>query len=292
MRIVGLEEHFSTAVNGAWEALDGGLDDQTLQASTRGEAVRRLLDLNAQRLESMDHAGIDVQILSLTSPGLQNLAADEAVELQSASKDVVAETVRSHPDRFQGLATLATPSPRDAARKLEGSVTKLGLDSAMVFGRAGHRNLDYPDFEPILQVATALRAPLYLHPHTPQGSLRAAYYSVPGSEIDGAFATHGIGWHYESGVQLLRLIVAGVFDRLPDLQIIVGHWGEVILFYLDRDRSALRRSQPETQAVRVFSEQRLGHPGRHSQPSIFAFGRWRWSEPTGFCSRRTIPSYR
>lgn len=204
------------------------------KASVNSEATPRLLDLGAQRLKEMDQAGIDIQVLSLTSPGLQNLPADKAIDLQRASNELVAETVRLHPDRFQGFATLATPSPRDAARELERAVSTLGLDGAMVFGRTGRKNLDHPDFLPILETAAALRAPLYLHPQTPPASVREAYYSGFGPEIDGALATHGVGWHYESGLQLLRLILAGVFDRLPDLQIIAGHWGELVLFYLDR----------------------------------------------------------
>ena len=110
------------------------------------------------------------------------------------------------------------------------------MNGTMLIGRTGDRNLDHPDFWPILEMAASLRAPLYIyiHPQTPPSSVRTAYYDGPGGEVSGALATHGIGSHYEAGIQLPRLILAGVFDQLPDLQIIVGHWGEVVLFYLDR----------------------------------------------------------
>ena len=182
----------------------------------------------------MDTARVDVQVLSLTTPGLHDLPAEQAVDLQRVTNDLIAATVRAHPERFQGFATLATPAPRQAARELERAVTELGLNGAMLFGRTGDRNLDHPDFWPILEMAASLRAPLYIHPQTPLSNVRAAYYDGFGAEVSGALATHGIGWHYEAGIQLLRLILAGVFDRLPDLQIIIGHWGEVVLFYLDR----------------------------------------------------------
>ena len=182
----------------------------------------------------MNEVGVDVQVLSLTTPGLHDLPAEQAVDLQRASNDLIAATVCSQPDRFQGFATLATPAPRQAARELERAVTELGLNGAMLFGRTGDRNLDHADFWPILEMAASLHAPLYIHPQTPPLNVRAAYYDGFGAEVSGALATHGIGWHYEAGIQLLRLILAGVFDRLPDLQIIVGHWGEVVLFYLDR----------------------------------------------------------
>ena len=235
MRIIGLEEHFATReVIDAWLAGDSGRSDPAMGASTHGEPAARLLDLAQDRLAAMDEAGVDVQVLSLTTPGLHDLPAEQAVDLQRATNNLIAATVRSRPDRFQGFATLATPAPRQAARELERAVTELGLNGAMLFGRTGDRNLDHPDFWPILEMAASLRAPLYIHPQTPPSSVRAAYYDGFGAEVSGALATHGIGWHYEAGIQLLRLILAGVFDRLPDLQIIVGHWGEVVLFYLDR----------------------------------------------------------
>jgi len=79
-----------------------------------------------------------------------------------------------------------------------------------------------------------LRVPLFIHPQIPQRAVQDAYYSGFGSQVDIAFATFGLGWHYESGIQFLRLVLAGVFDRFPNLQVILGHWGEVILFYTER----------------------------------------------------------
>ena len=235
MRIVGLEEHFATrAVIDAWLERDPGRPDPAITASTHGIPAERLLDLTQERLAKMDEAGVDVQVLSLTTPGLHNLPPEKAIDLQRVTNDLIAATLRSHPDRFQGFATLATPAPGQAARELERAVNELGLNGAMLFGRTGDRNLDHPDFWPILEMAASLRAPLYLHPQTPPANVREHYYNGLGAEVSDALATHGLGWHYEAGVQLLRLILAGVFDRLPDLQIIVGHWGEVVLFYLDR----------------------------------------------------------
>jgi len=104
----------------------------------------------------------------------------------------------------------------------------------MVFGRIGERNLDHPNFLPVLETAARRRAPLYLHPETPPIGVRQAYYAGLDGELDGFFATSGIGWHYEAGMQAVRLALSGIFERLPDLRLILGHWGEVALFYLDR----------------------------------------------------------
>jgi predicted TIM-barrel fold metal-dependent hydrolase len=142
--------------------------------------------------------------------------------------------VRQRPDRLQGFATLATPDPDAAAAELGRAITELGFNGAMLYGRTRDRNLDHPDFWPIFEAAEALNAPLYLHPQSPPPAVRAAYYSGLGDGVDAALATHGLGWHYDAGLQLLRLILGGVLDRFPGLQLILGHWGEVMLFYLER----------------------------------------------------------
>lgn len=235
MKIIGVEEHLLTAeVKAAWLALDPQWQDASSGDQKKGDVSERLNDLGDQRIAAMDNTGIDVQVLSLTTPGVQNLTPDDAVALQVAANDLIAQTVRARPDRFQGLATLATPAPTQAAQELERAVTTLGLNGAMLCGRTRDRNLDHADFWPIFEAADALKAPLHLHPQTPVPGVRAAYYNGLGDEVDTAFATHGIGWHYETGMQFVRMVLAGVFDRFPDLQVILGHWGEVVLFYLDR----------------------------------------------------------
>ena len=235
MRIVALEEHFATpGLTAAWQALAPDLQDLAGRASADRDLQRRLYDLDDERVRGMDAAGVDVQVLSLTTPAVQSLDAGIAVRLARATNDLVAETVRRRPDRFQGFATLPTPDPGEAARELERAVRDLGLGGAMLHGRTRDRPLDHPDLLPIFEAAAALRAPLYLHPQSPPPAVRAAYYQGFGDELDGVFATAGVGWHYEAGVSALRLVLAGLFDRLPDLQLVLGHWGEVVLFYLDR----------------------------------------------------------
>jgi uncharacterized protein len=248
MRTIGTEEHFVTdEVVTAWNRLESPARGDSPGGVPPGDVGERLLEVGERRIAAMDEAGLDVQVISLTSPGLHNLPANEATTLQVESNDRIAEIVNVHPDRFQGFATLATPAPAAAAQELERAVTKLGLNGALLFGRTGDRNLDHPDNWPIFEAAASLRAPLYIHPQTPQPRVRAALYSGFDDAIDQAFANHGIGWHYETGVQFLRLALAGVFDRFPDLQVLLGHWGEVVLFYLDRaDWLAMQAKLPQS----------------------------------------------
>ncbi len=239
MRIVGLEEHFVVPeLLDAWSRLSGG------QAHGAGDdpISRRLRDTGDERIAAMDDQGVDVQVLSLTSPGVQNLGAADAVLVAREANDALAEIVAARPDRFQAFAAVPTPDAAGAAEELERALTTLRFRGALLNGRTGTTNADAPEFDDLYGVAERLGAPLYLHPQTPVEPVRQQYYSGFGDEIDSAFANHGIGWHYETGLQLLRMILGGVFDRHPDLQVIVGHWGEVVLFFLERFAAGIERS--------------------------------------------------
>lgn len=248
MRTIGTEEHFVTdKVVTAWGNLEGAARNDARAGAPPGDLGERLREVGERRIAAMDDPGLGVQVISLTSPGLHCLPAHEATRLQVETNDQIAELVQTHPERFQGFATLATPAPAAAAQELERAVTKLGLNGALLFGRTGTRNLDHSDNWPIFEAAAALHAPLYIHPQVPQPPVRDALYSGFDDTIDQAFAAHGIGWHYETGVQFLRLALAGVFDRFPDLQVILGHWGEVVLFYLERaDGLAAQAKLPQS----------------------------------------------
>ena len=267
MKTIGTEEHFVTdEVLAAWSRLDSRAREDAPPSVIPRETEERLREVGERRIAAMDESGLDVQVISLTSPGLHNLPADEAAGLQVETNDRIAELVDSHPDRFQGFATLATPAPAAAAEELDRAVTKLGLNGALLFGRTGERNLDHPENWPIFEAAASLHAPLYIHPQIPQPRVRAALYAGFGDAIDTVFATGGIGWHYESGLHFLRLALAGVFDRFPDLQVILGHWGEVVLFYLDRaDRLAMQAKLPLTFSEYVRRNAHITAGGVYSQ---------------------------
>jgi len=267
MRTIGTEEHFVTdEVVMAWSRLDSSARDDSRAGAPPGELGERLREVGRRRIAAMDDAGLDVQVISLTSPGLHNLPAHGAIRLQVETNDRIAGLVNAHRDRFQGFATLAMPAPAAAAQELERAVTRLGLNGALIFGRTGQRNLDHPDNWPIFEAAASLRAPLYIHPQMPQPRVRDALYAGFDDATSNAFAAFGIGWHYESGVQFLRLALAGVFDRFPDLQVLLGHWGEVVLFFLDRaDGLAMQAKLPLTFSEYVRRNAYITAGGVYSQ---------------------------
>ncbi|KVL13689.1 amidohydrolase family protein [Burkholderia sp. MSMB1826] len=232
MKIIAIEEHvLPEAVRQAWSTLPGG-DDGTLALNT-GQLGERLADLAEQRLALMDETGVDVQVLSLTTPGLNNLG-HHGIELARRVNDLLANTVAANPSRFQALAVLPFADGEDAARELWRSVEELGCKGAILYGRVGEKNLDHAMFNPTFACAADLGVPLLIHPQIPQASVRSAYYAGMGAQMDLALSTFGIGWHYEAGMQFVRMVVAGVFDRHPKLQVILGHWGELVMFYLER----------------------------------------------------------
>ena len=216
VRIVGLEEHFVIpGLLQAWGKLPPDRRDLAFRPAAEGDTGRRLLELGPERIAAMDATGLSVQVLSLTTPGVQNLPARQAVALAQRANDLLAAAVRARPDRFQGLAALPTSAPGAAAEEFERALTGLGLDGAMIFGRTGPQHLDHADLWPVYEVAERRSAPLHLHPQSPAPAVRNAYYSGFGPAVEAAFATFGVGWHYDAGVEFLRMVVAGVFDRSP-----------------------------------------------------------------------------
>lgn len=242
MRIIAIEEHMLPSfVREAWEHAPPPYDPVS-QFADGGLNGDRLAELGEGRIALMDEQGVDVQVLSLTTPGLHNLTADAAVVTAKRVNDLIAETCVRHPDRFQGFAAIPTPDPEQAPCELERAVRDLGLKGALLCGRTRDRHLDHPDFRPTLAKAAELGVPLFIHPQTPVAAVREAQYSGIDPKTDLALAAFGLGWHYEAGLQWVRMAAAGVFDELPDLQIILGHWGEVVLFYLERMASVFPRA--------------------------------------------------
>ena len=247
MKIIAIEEHFLTEdIRAAWAA--SSIGSEGTSAFDRGEIESRLDDLGETRIALMDESGVDVQVLSVTTPALHNLEAAESITLARSTNDLLARAIAKHPTRFQGFATLPTAAPEEAARELERAVKELGFHGAMLCDRTRDKNLDHPDFLPMFAMAEQLGVPMYIHPQIPQQVVRDTLYGGFNPITDLAFSAFGLGWHYEAGIQFVRMILAGIFDKHPALQMILGHWGEVVLFYTERLKN-LSRVQPLTRPV-------------------------------------------
>lgn len=189
--------------------------------------VRRLADLGTERLGDMDAAGIDHQVLSLTSPGTNVFDPAMARAIAALANDVAAQAVRDHPDRYSALASVAFQAPDTAVAELERAVTRLGLRGVIANSHIGGEYLDDPRFWPVLEAAEALDVPVYLHPNSPNARMVEPLFEAG---LDGAIFGFGV----ETGMHLMRIISAGVFDRFPRLRLVVGHLGEALPFWLPR----------------------------------------------------------
>lgn len=233
LRTITLEEHFASPA-----FLDGPGKQLKERAAHFPERFTRLIkqltDLGAKRIAEMDQAGIDVQVLSLTSPGVEQLDPAEAIALARESNDFLAEAIAKNPSRFGGFAALPTSSPDRAAAELQRRTTNHAFQGAVINGHTRGCYLDDRFFSPILEAADSLHVPIYLHPTPPPEPVCQAWFSGFAPLVSEMLAGPGWGWHIETALHVVRMILGGVFDRFPNLQIIVGHMGETLPFMLQR----------------------------------------------------------
>jgi predicted TIM-barrel fold metal-dependent hydrolase len=233
MRTIALEEHF---VSPNFVSGPGRQFMERLRGSgPRGLRIcEQLQELGDARIAEMDAAGLDVQVLSLNSPGVEQADAAEQITIARDANDFLAEAIKKHPTRLAGFAVLPIASPERAAEELERSVRQLGFKGTLINGHTRGRYLDDRFFWPILERAVALNVPLYLHPTIPPKAVVEASYSGFSGPVTAVLSGGGWGWHIETAVHLIRMILGGVFDKFPTLQVVIGHLGEGIPFMLPR----------------------------------------------------------
>lgn len=237
MRIVTLEEHFAIPEIVARIAPSAiaergfpprGATPQFMHVQAA------LAEFGSQRLADMDASGITMQVLSVSGPGADLMPAGESSALARDYNDALAAIAAGHPERFAGFAHLPMTNPEEAAKELERAVRQLGFHGALINGTTTGRFLDDPQFAPILAAAETLDVPIYLHPGLPPSAVREAYYHGMPEEAGFLLGGPGWGWHAETALHVLRLVLSGTLDRHPRLQLIIGHLGEGLPAMLDR----------------------------------------------------------
>jgi predicted TIM-barrel fold metal-dependent hydrolase len=241
MKKIDFETHFATQEwidalyqNKAYPRLEENKEKKTRRLYFTETAVEpfsdvllgRLLDTGANRIKDMDEAGIDMQVLSLTAPGVEQFDPKIGARLAQQSNDALAEIIGQHPERFTGFAALPAKDPDAAVQELQRAVKDLGLIGWKTHSNYGDAYLDDKRFWPILAKAEELDVPIYLHPTAPMISQLQTY----GFALAGA----PFGFGVETAMVMMRLILSGVFDTFPNLKIILGHLGEGLPFVLQR----------------------------------------------------------
>jgi uncharacterized protein len=229
MRIVALEEHFtvpSLVRRISPEAISRRGFGKRTPVPGHVNPLELLPEIGSTRLSSMDAAGISVQVLSTSGPGADLVDGAEGIAIAREMNDALAEAIARHPDRFHGFAHLPMRAPEAAAEELVRSVKSLKFVGALINGLTEDRFLDDRRFESVLAAAEDLDVPIYLHPHLAPQAVRELYYSNLPGNAGYVLEAAGWGWHAETAVHVLRLVLAGTLDRHPRLKLIIGHMGE------------------------------------------------------------------
>ena len=233
MRLITLEEHFTAQEiideNNKFNEVTGFYKNMVFVGNS-------LTDIDNERIKFMDEHRIDMQVLSYTSPVSDKVPASEAVRICKRANDILAEKVKAQPERFAAFATLPMADPVEAAKELERCVKEYGFCGALLAGQYQGHFYEEKSFFPIFAKAAELDVPVSFHPAPINPVIQDYYYTSPeySQFVAGQFASAGFGWHVDVGIHEVRLILSGIFDKLPNLKIIAGHWGELIPAYLER----------------------------------------------------------
>jgi 2,3-dihydroxybenzoate decarboxylase len=245
-RKIALEEAITTPSTAAYL-------DITLQYNSSEEsraALTQMLEDSDQRIAAMDDAGIDLFVLSQTSPGVQSEKdAGVAVERAHEANDYMYGQIQQHPDRYRGFAHLAMQDVRAACDELKRCVEEMGFLGAMINGNTNGVYLDDDCYQPFWERVVELGVPVYIHPASPH---------IQPYVLNGYTVLQGAvwGWTTDNSSHFMRLLFSGLFDRYPDLTIILGHMGETLPYSLwridsryaaqgDPDRAPLKKQPSE-----------------------------------------------
>ncbi len=258
--VIALEEHYWDKELAAQFPGGEGVRDP--------EMLKRLYDLGELRLQEMDEAGVDLQIISHGAPSTQKISGADAVALACRVNDRLHAAVAANPKRFAAFSALPTSDPKAAADELE-RTTKLGFKGAMIHGLAQGLFVDDKRFWPIFERAQALDVPIYLHPSLPVAAVMDAYYNDYAKDFP-MVSRAGWGYTVETATTAIRMVLSGVFDAYPRLKIVLGHLGETLPYLVWRVDHALSRPGAKTLSFRtIFCEHfYVTTSGNFSNPAL------------------------
>jgi predicted TIM-barrel fold metal-dependent hydrolase len=164
-------------------------------------------------------------VLCLATPPLEAVAGPEHTpDLARLANDALAELVEQHPDRFPGfVASLPMNNPDAALEEAERAVGTLGATGVQIFTNVSGKPLDGPEYVPLFELMARRDLPVWVHPARPPE--HPDYPVESRSKYDLWFA---LGWPYETGTFMGRMVFSGIYDRLPGLKIITHHMGGIV----------------------------------------------------------------
>jgi aminocarboxymuconate-semialdehyde decarboxylase len=176
------------------------------------------------REKMLNDLGIDMQVLTMTTPGTHVETPANAVKLASLVNDEFAEGIAAHPGRFSALATLPLNDPSASVKELERACRQLGLRGAMLFSNVNHVALADPRFLPLYEMANDLEAVLYIHPTHPLGvEAMTDYWLMP-----------LVGFLFDTTLAASKLVFAGIPEKFPKITWVLTHLGGAIPYLAER----------------------------------------------------------
>ena len=186
-------------------------------------AVRGHRDI-AYRIDAIREAGVDRQVLSLTTPGTHVEEPQFAVKLAQLVNDGFASIVSSHSQQFTAVATLPLSDPAASAKELERAYRKLGFCGAMVFSNINGLALADERFWPVWEVANELAAVIHIHPTSPVGvEAMQDFWLMP-----------LVGFPLDTTLAAAKIVFSGVASRFPRIKWVLGHLGGAIPYLVER----------------------------------------------------------
>jgi aminocarboxymuconate-semialdehyde decarboxylase len=178
----------------------------------------------AYRQSVLDEQGIDLQVISLTTPGTHVEAPAVAVKLARLTNDAFARVHAERPRRFVPLATLPLCDPRASAAELVRAMDELGMPGAMLFSNVNGTGLDDERFHPLYAAADARDAVLMIHPTSPVGvEAMSEYWLMPLN-----------GFLFDTTLAASKLVLSGTAERFPRIRWVLAHLGGTIPYLAER----------------------------------------------------------
>jgi aminocarboxymuconate-semialdehyde decarboxylase len=184
----------------------------------------------SKRLEDMDRVGIDVEVVSLSTPNVFFADADHQPAVARTINDSYAELIAQHPARFKGFASIPMDAPDAALHELHRAIDELKLNGVILLSNIGGRPLTSPDYRPFFEEANRMKLCIFLHPMIPANSDAFREY-VLGPIV---------GFPFDTTLAVARMCYDGMFAELPDIRWIIGHLGGAVPYLMERMDNGFR----------------------------------------------------
>ncbi|MBM3725300.1 MAG: amidohydrolase [Acidobacteria bacterium] len=191
-----------------------------------GDWHRRLMPKHtdvAAKIADMDKAGIAMTALSINDPGPE-LFGQDSTAMAVMLNDFIAGTVRQHPTRFFGLATLPFHSADAMLKEFDRAIGKLGMKGILLYSNLDGKFPDEPAYRPLFAEAERRNVPILLHPGLPMTYSAVSEYQMAPM----------LGLMFDTTIALCRLILSGVLDKHPNLKLVCPHVGGALPYLIGR----------------------------------------------------------